>query len=42
MISISKPIGISLPEDLIAKIDKLRGDVTRSMYIRRLLEKALR
>jgi hypothetical protein len=31
-----------MPDDLAARIDKERGDVTRSLYIRRLLEKAYR
>lgn len=37
----TKPVGISFPEDLLHKIDKLRGKVPRSVYIRDLIEKAL-
>jgi metal-responsive CopG/Arc/MetJ family transcriptional regulator len=35
----SVPIGISLPIELIKKIDKERHDVSRSRYILRLIEK---
>jgi len=35
----SIPIGISLPIDLVKKIDKERHDVSRSRYILRLIEK---
>jgi hypothetical protein len=31
--------GLSLPNDLIQKIDSDRGDVSRSRYLLRLLEK---
>jgi metal-responsive CopG/Arc/MetJ family transcriptional regulator len=31
---------INLPEKLVKKIDKERGDVSRSRFILRLLEKA--
>jgi metal-responsive CopG/Arc/MetJ family transcriptional regulator len=31
--------GVTLPKDLIKKVDKIRGDVPRSRFIRRLLEK---
>ena len=31
----------SLPTQLLADIDKKRGDVSRSLYLRRLIEKAL-
>jgi len=31
--------GISLPSDLIQKIDALRGDIPRSRFILRVLEK---
>ena len=33
------PIGISFPKELIEKIDKERGDVSRSRFIQRILEK---
>jgi hypothetical protein len=35
----SIPIGISLPIELVKKIDKERHDVPRSRYILRLIEK---
>ena len=33
-------IGVSIPKDLIQKIDADRGDINRSRYIRRLVEAA--
>jgi metal-responsive CopG/Arc/MetJ family transcriptional regulator len=33
--------GISLPEDVLRKIDSLRGDISRSKYLLRILEKYL-
>ena len=38
----SIPIGISLPIELVKKIDKERHDVSRSRYILRLIEKNVR
>jgi metal-responsive CopG/Arc/MetJ family transcriptional regulator len=38
----SIPIGISLPIELVMKIDKERHDVSRSRYILRLIEKNVR
>lgn len=35
----SKPVGISLPQDIVRKIDAQRGDVSRSRWVLRLLEK---
>ncbi len=35
------PIGISLPENVIEKIDTQRGDIARSRYILRLIESSL-
>ncbi len=35
----NRPFGISLPKDLLELIDKKRGDVNRSRYITRILEK---
>jgi hypothetical protein len=35
----SIPIGISLPIELVKKIDEARHDVSRSRYILRLIEK---
>jgi metal-responsive CopG/Arc/MetJ family transcriptional regulator len=32
-------IGISFTKELIAKIDKERGDIPRSRFIQRILEK---
>ena len=34
-------IGISLPENVIEKIDTQRGDVARSRFILRLIESSL-
>ncbi len=33
--------GISLPEKIITAIDEQRGDINRSRYIMRIIEKAL-
>jgi len=41
MVGRSKAMGISLPEEIWRKIDRLRGDVPRSVFIRRLIEKYL-
>lgn len=35
-------MGISLPPELVKKIDKERGDIPRSKWILRLLEEAYR
>jgi metal-responsive CopG/Arc/MetJ family transcriptional regulator len=32
-------LGLTLPSDLVKKIDRIRGDVPRSRFIRRLIEK---
>ncbi len=34
-----KPIGISLPKEFMQKIDVERGDIPRSRYVLRILEK---
>jgi len=34
----TKKVGIMLPNSLIKQIDKLRGDIPRSTYIRRAVE----
>lgn len=34
-------IGISMPGNIVDQIDTLRGDITRSRYITRLVETAL-
>jgi hypothetical protein len=34
--------GVSFPKLLLEQLDKIRGDIPRSKYIRRLLEKNLR
>ena len=34
-----KPVGTSLPIALLLKIDRERGDISRSRFILRLLEK---
>jgi hypothetical protein len=36
------PIGISLSEEIVYRIDKRRGDIPRSRYIQRALEKLCR
>ena len=33
-------IGISLPQELLAKVDGERGDVSRSRFLQRLVEQA--
>ena len=35
----SKSAGISLPTELLSKIDKDRGDISRSRYIVRIIER---
>ena len=35
------PFGFSLPKDLIELIDRERGDISRSKYVLRLIEKSL-
>lgn len=35
----SNTITITLPKELAARIDKERGDVSRSLFIRRVLER---
>jgi metal-responsive CopG/Arc/MetJ family transcriptional regulator len=37
-----KRVNITMPDDLAKRIDSERGDVTRSLFIRRLLEKVYR
>lgn len=34
-----RPIGLSVPIAFLEKIDEVRGDVPRSRYIQRLLQK---
>jgi metal-responsive CopG/Arc/MetJ family transcriptional regulator len=34
-------LGITLPKSIIQKIDNMRGDIPRSRYIRRAIEKYL-
>jgi len=34
----SKSAGISIPTDLLSRIDKERGDISRSRYIVRIIE----
>ena len=36
-----KPITISIPDDLLEQFEKVRGDVSRSKYIKRLIEEHL-
>lgn len=35
----SKSAGISIPTALLSKIDKDRGDISRSLYIVRIIER---
>jgi len=35
----SIPVGISLPQDIITKIDAQRDDISRSRWVLRLLER---
>ena len=35
----SKSAGISIPTELLSKIDKDRGDISRSRYIVRIIER---
>jgi metal-responsive CopG/Arc/MetJ family transcriptional regulator len=37
-----KAMCINLPTDLVARVDAVRGDIPRSKYIQRALEKALK
>jgi metal-responsive CopG/Arc/MetJ family transcriptional regulator len=34
-------MGLTLPRDLVKKVDKVRGDIPRSRFIRRLLEQVV-
>lgn len=36
----SKSTGLSLPEEFLEKIDRERGDISRSKYVFRLIVKA--
>jgi hypothetical protein len=36
----SIPIGVSMTKDLLSKIDLERGDVSRSRYLQKIVEKA--
>jgi metal-responsive CopG/Arc/MetJ family transcriptional regulator len=38
MKSTCKPVGISIPSELLDKIDRERGDVSRSRYVLRMIE----
>ena len=33
------PVGISFPKELLERIDEMRGDVARSRFILRMIEK---
>ena len=35
-------IGMSLPSNLLTEVDHRRGDIPRSMYVRKILEKELK
>jgi metal-responsive CopG/Arc/MetJ family transcriptional regulator len=38
----STAVGISLPREIITRIDNERGDVSRSRYVLRIVQKAYR
>jgi hypothetical protein len=38
---VSKIISLVMPEQQLAQLDLIRGDVPRSAYVRRLIDKAL-
>ena len=38
----SKIVSITFPEETYAKIEAIRGDISRSRYILRLIEKAMK
>ena len=38
----TEKVGITLPESILRKMDKVRGDIPRSTYIRRAVESYLR
>jgi metal-responsive CopG/Arc/MetJ family transcriptional regulator len=40
MVSNAMSVGISLPEQIVEKIDRDRGDVSRSRFLLRLVEHA--
>jgi metal-responsive CopG/Arc/MetJ family transcriptional regulator len=35
-------ISMSIPLNLLEKVDSIRGDIPRSLFVRRILEKALK
>jgi metal-responsive CopG/Arc/MetJ family transcriptional regulator len=39
---VAKVVGISVPQELLEKIDTQRGDISRSKYILRLIEEGYR
>ena len=41
MVDMTEKIGITLPKSILQKIDQKRGDIARSRYIRRAIEKYL-
>ena len=41
MVDMTEKIGITLPKSILQKIDQKRGDIARSRYIRRAVEKYL-
>jgi metal-responsive CopG/Arc/MetJ family transcriptional regulator len=40
--SLEERISLRLDEDLLRKIDKKRGDISRSLYIRKKLKEVMR
>ena len=39
---IKKRVTLNMDEDILNKIDKLRGDINRSVYVNKLLLKSLK
>ena len=35
---VTKIVSLVMPEELIEKVDKIRGDIPRSAYVRRLID----
>lgn len=38
---VSKIVSLVIPEELLSELDGIRGDVPRSAFVRRLIDKAL-
>jgi hypothetical protein len=40
--TVTKPVPVRIPPEMVARIDRLRGLVPREPYVRDLLDKALK